>query len=66
MDSANGGDTAPILPRPGVVARAVQRAKADLRVARATEMERLIIASRSNARRQHSEARFPPARFREQ
>ncbi len=37
------GDTAPIQPRPGVIAREVRRAKADsARVARATEMERLI------------------------
>ena len=37
------GDSIPIPPRPGVVAREIQRAKADsARVARATEMERLI------------------------
>jgi len=37
------GDTAAVAPRPGLVARAVRQAKADsARVARATEMERLI------------------------
>jgi len=37
------GSTAPVQPRPGVVARAVRRAKADsARIDRATEMERLI------------------------
>jgi translocation and assembly module TamB len=37
------GDTLPVSPRPGVVAREIRRARADsARVARATEMERLI------------------------
>ena len=39
----SAGDTAAVLPRPGNVARAVRQAKADsARIARATEMERLI------------------------
>ena len=37
------GATTPVAPRPGVVARAVRQARADsIRIARATEMERLI------------------------
>jgi hypothetical protein len=60
------GDTTPVLPRPGVVARAVQRAKADSRASRATEMERLI--QRASGQRSPStlRSRFPPTRFREQ